>query len=120
MVHELEDCDHGACTSLASWGLKNIQSDSSILDLIKFSDECVFCVDGKWTNTMIRFWEPKPRMNIEKWQKIAKTYVCWCTMSENGTIGLYFIDEWAASVASYMHLLRNYFLPMIQPLPPDP
>lgn len=40
-------------------------------------------------------------------------------MSLNRTIGWYYFDEPTVNGASYLHLSRDYFFPMVQALPTE-
>ena len=42
----------------------------------------------------------------------------WAAMSVNKVIGPYYFDEPIVNAESYLHLLNNYFLPMLPSLPP--
>lgn len=46
--------------------------------------------------------------------------VCvWCAISVNGVIGPYYFDEPTLTGAHKLHLLRSFFLPMLQTSPPE-
>lgn len=114
MLQELEDRDPAARTWFANWCMENIQSDRSFLHRIIFSDECVFHVDGKVNKHNVRIWGTE---NPHAYREVARNsdkVTVWCAMSVNGVIGPYYFDEPNVSGASYLQLLKNFFLPMTQ------
>lgn len=118
IVQQLEDRDYAARTWFVNWCRQNIQSDCSFLNRIIFSDECVFHVDGKVNKHNVRIWGTENPHEYREELRDSEKVCVWAAMSVNEIIGPYYFDEPIVNAESYLHLLNNYFLPMLPSLPP--
>lgn len=119
ILQELQDQDPAARTWFANWCMENIQSDSSFLNRIIFSDECVFHVDGKVNKHNVRIWGTENPHDYREVARDSEKVTVWCAMSVNEVIGPYYFDEPNFNGASYLHLLNRFFLSMLPNLSQD-
>lgn len=119
VVQQLEDGDYTARIEFAQWCLQNIQGDSSFLNRVIYSDECVFHVDGKVNKHNVRIWGTENPHERREVARDSEKVTVWCAMSANQVFGPYYFDSPIVTGESYKQLLTNYFLPMLPSLPPD-
>ncbi len=89
----LIDYDCARRLEFAHWMLGWLERTPSLLDLIWFSDESHFHLDGHVNSQNCRYWgTDKPTDVLERPLHSAKVTV-WCALSSQGIIGPFFFEE---------------------------
>lgn len=111
LMQHLKDADISARLAFAEW----VRSHDDITDMIWFSDESHFHLDGYMNKQNIRYWgSSKPEFYDERPLHSEKVTV-WAAMSSSGLIGPFFYEEngecCTVNLECYMNLLQKKFVP---------
>ncbi len=113
LIQELYDEDKDLRVEMAEL-LIPIVDDQENHGLIFFSDEANFHLSGLVNKHNCRIWaETNPYVTIDVPINSPKVTV-WCAMSSKEIIGPFFFDEQTVNQQNYLHMLENYFQPILQ------
>jgi hypothetical protein len=116
ILQELNDEDLGARQVFARLMLHKFHLDPTLLNLIIFSDEANFYLNGHVNKQNSRWWSTfNPYFVINEPLHSEKTIV-WCGIWDCGIIGPFFFDE-TINAERYVTMLQNQFLPEVSTLP---
>lgn len=113
-MQQLKDTDISSRLSFAQWMLRNI----GLTDVIWFSDEAHFTLDGHVNKQNMRFWgTSKPDFYEERPLHSQKVTV-WAALSSAGIIGPFFYEEYGETTTvmsqRYQTILKTKFLPELR------
>ena len=113
-----KDCD--SRLDFARWMMDLINETPDVLNLIWFSDESHFHLNGHVNSQNCRYWgSENPHEVLERPLHPDKTTV-WCAISSQGIIGPYFFEENGETVTvngiRYRAMLQDFFLPELRRL----
>uniref|UniRef100_A0A914PX16 DUF4817 domain-containing protein n=1 Tax=Panagrolaimus davidi TaxID=227884 RepID=A0A914PX16_9BILA len=116
LIQELEPDDHILRVAFAEQHLAFLAADPSHLSRIWWSDEAIFHVNGAVNRHNCRYWSPEnPSFHGQQPLHSPKVSV-WSAISAIGIIGPYFFPG-NVSGESYVQMLEEFFIPVIQDRP---
>ena len=115
VVQALHEDDYGKRVAFAEWILGKINDSPRFLELLLFSDEAVFHIEGGINRKNSIHWaEDNPHWTIEKSLNSPKVMV-WAACGVPGIIGPFFF-EGSVDGDSYLKMIRDKFYPEFQAL----
>ena len=81
IAQQLQARDYVARHTLATWYIRNSESEKSFLYRIIFSYECVFHVSGKINKRNVRLWETERPQETQEHQAYSPKVIAWCALS---------------------------------------
>jgi transposase len=93
-------------------------ADPTRLDRIIWSDESTFKLNGHINRHNCVYWNFDNQHHIIEKDVHLPGVMVWCAISSRGIIGPYFFDGTVTGV-SYLHMLREFLLPILMDYPDD-
>ena len=116
----LTDYDCARRLEFAHWMLGRLERTPALLDLIWFSDESHFHLDGHVNSQNCRYWGKESPTEVVARPLHSKKVPVWCALSSQGIIGPFFFEEDDTTVTvngkRYRSMLETFFVPELKRL----
>lgn len=118
LLHKLNEDDFDRRLQFAEWFINQAQASDEFLDMIVWSDEASFKLNGRLNRHNCVYWsENNPQQIMEREVNLPGVNA-WAAISSRGLIGPFFIDG-EVNGANYLELLQTQVMPAIQALYPN-
>ena len=115
VVQALNKEDHSKRVTFAKWALERMKCSSRFTEMLLFSDEAVFHLEGGVNRKNSTHWATvNPNWIVEKSLNSPKVMV-WAACGHPGIIGPFFFDG-NVNAESYLEMIEQHFFPAFQDL----
>ncbi len=117
ILHHLNEDDPDRRMQMCEWFSDKLDENINFTkDLLLFSDEALFYVNGEVNRQNLRYWSPdNPHWMDPSKQQGCQKMMVWCGLWKAHVLGPFFFDEHVTG-ETYLNMLRDKLMPQIERL----